>query len=248
MSAYDAVALLLTARQGGPRPATLPPQIRDADWAYRVQSLMVASLGGRIGGWKAGLSASEPPSRAPLPLEGMRWSPTTVPLAQMPFAGVEAEIAFQLGTDLPPRGIPYSREAVADALSAAAPAIELVDTRFADFDAARPVDRLADLGSHFGLVVGTPVTDWQRLPLDALPLRFCVGERVLVEQTGGHSAGHPLEAVVWLANHLHAYGDWLRAGQWVTTGAIGGLQRAPEGGTVVATFTGFGEVMVTLMA
>ncbi len=247
MSAFDAANLLIQSRRGGPKPNTLPEQIRDTDWAYRVQALIIGDMGGKVGGWKAGLSANDPPSRAPLPLAGLRWSPVTLPLSQMPFGGIEAEIAFRLARDLPPIGQRYTLGHVADAIDAAATAIELVDTRYADFAKARPVDKLADLGSHFGLVLGVPLTSWRTLPLEQLVVRMTVDGTVVVDQTGGHSAGNPLEAVAWLANHLHDYGDWLRAGQWVTTGAIGGLKRATSGGLVRVEIAGLSPAEAQLL-
>ena len=41
--------------------------------------------------------------------------------------GVEAEVAFRLGHDLPPRGTPYTREEIVAALATAHPAIEILD-------------------------------------------------------------------------------------------------------------------------
>ena len=41
--------------------------------------------------------------------------------------GIEAEVAFRLGRDLPPRAAPYTRAEVMAALATAHPAIEVLE-------------------------------------------------------------------------------------------------------------------------
>src|SRR5579872_936778 len=89
-------------RQGraGARLAALAPECRPADEAsaYAVQRAMAEGVA--IGGWKVGAAGPTAPCFcAPLPLAGIAASPAELPPGVM--RGVEAEVAFRLGHDLP---------------------------------------------------------------------------------------------------------------------------------------------------
>src|SRR6266446_101837 len=60
-------------------------------------------------------------------------SPGRFPAKTQRLFGIEAEIAFRLARDLPKRDKPYTRDEIVAAIASMHPAIELVDTRFADF-------------------------------------------------------------------------------------------------------------------
>jgi 2-keto-4-pentenoate hydratase len=69
---------------------------------------------------------------------------------------------------------------------------------------------------------------------------------VQVEKRGSNPAGDPLVSLTRLANHLHAFGLHLEAGQVVTTGSWTGLLFVEGGQRVVGGFAGLGEVVVDL--
>ena len=67
---------------------------------------------GAIGGWKMGApSADATPIFAPMPLAWIASNGAVVGGMQR-YRGLEAEIAFQMGEDLPPRETAYSRDEV----------------------------------------------------------------------------------------------------------------------------------------
>ncbi|MGW1927623.1 2-keto-4-pentenoate hydratase, partial [Streptomyces massasporeus] len=127
----------------------------------------------------------------------------------------EAEVALVLGTDLP-----HGDPTVADLLRATAfalPALEIVDSRIADWDITI-VDTVADNASC-GLYVlgGTPVP-LDRVDLRAVTMTLAKNGETVSEGTGADCLGSPLTAALWLASTLAGLGDPLRAGDVVLTG------------------------------
>ncbi len=163
---HDASELLLSARRDPSQrlrsfPETLRPKTEEQ--AYLVQREVAGRLGA-VGGWKVGSPAPDSPSYtcAPLPASGIQDSPATVACADR---GVEAEIAVRLATDLPPRDAPYTDNDIRAAIASAHPAIEILDSRFVDPDAADPLSLLADSLSHCALVLGPAIPDWTSIDL-----------------------------------------------------------------------------------
>jgi len=166
----------------------------------------------------------------------------TVPSGRLLQPKVEAEVALVLGQDLP-----HAQCTAADVLRAvdfALPALEIVDSRIADWDITI-VDTVADNASS-GLFVlgGTPVR------LTAVDLREVAmmmtrnGEKVSAG-TGADCLGSPLNAAAWLASTLAGTGDPLRAGDIVLSGALGPMSAACPGDAFAAHITGLGAVQVS---
>src|SRR5579862_7130659 len=157
MSAERLAALLIGARISGRRIISLAPELapRDEDAAYAVQELVAARLGVKVAGWKVGASGPKsPPNCAPLFAGHVVKSPAHLLASRAGLNGVEAELAFRLGRDLPARGRPYGEDEVWDAVESLHPAIEFLDTRFADRKAVPELALLADNLSNGGFCYG----------------------------------------------------------------------------------------------
>ena len=251
---HQAAELLVAARRDRRQldgfPAALKPASEAA--AFAIQDTVMARLGERPGGWKVATPADGPATCAPMFASLVHPSPLTIAAADVPLLGVEAEIALRLGRDLPPRATPYGRTDLEAAIDAACAAIEIVDARLCKgsraYLHADPLDKLADNVGNGGFVYGAPVADWRRLELTALRVTLELGGKKLVDKVGGCPSGDPVNAVVWLANHLTGRCGGLKAGQIVTTGSCVGLPFATPGDTARASFDGLGTVEVTFTA
>jgi 2-keto-4-pentenoate hydratase len=251
-AAIDRAAdILIEARRSNRKCGVLPADARPTteEEGFAVQAAVAVRLGSPIGGWKVGLAPGAPPSFAPIFAADVIPSPVAVPPGVWSLRGVEGEIAFRLGRDLPRRAEPYSRAEVEAAIASAHAVIEIVDSRYADAAGATYPEKLADSVSNGALVVGPAVTAWKDLDLTQVPVHLTIGGKVLTDKTGGVPGGDPVAALLWLANHLrtsplaHA-ADGLAAGQMVTTGSCTGLPFAAAGDEAVASFAGLGTVTV----
>jgi len=241
---------LLEARASGERIAALPAELvpADAAQAYAVQDLVAPTLG-RIGGWKVGAgSPSGEPNCAPLFAERMAASPARFAAARFPLGGIEGELAFRFGRDLPPRVPPYDEDEVWQVIDTLHPAIELVESRFADFRAQDKQALLADMQSNGAFCYGAPVKDWRRVDFLTQPASLTLDGVESARAVGGNAAGHPKRLLGWLANHLARRGRGLVAGDIVTTGTHTGLIFAKPGATATVRFPGIGEASLTLAA
>jgi len=237
----QAATLLLEARRSG-QPISLPTwQPRDAADAYAIQQRVAETLGA-VGGWKTGAPAPGAPAiAAPLPASRIWSSPARLPVGEFRQRGIELEVAFCIGQDLPPRERPYGEDEVLAVVASAHAAVEVVESRFLDPSTAPALWKLADHQSNGGFVSGSGVRDWQRLDLASLPVELRVDDAVVLTRRGGNPVGDPRHLLTFLANHCRERGG-LRAGQWVTTGSYIGIVPVAADAVVEGALAGIGEV------
>lgn len=158
---------------------------------------------------------------------------------------VEAEVAFRLAADVAPATEEeITLDAVRAAVDVALPALEIVDSRIAEWDIGF-TDTVADNASSGLFVVGT---DGRRLddlePRDVVMSLTINGE----ERSSGNGAaclGDPLEALRWLAVQAFRFGDPLRAGHLILSGALGPFVPFAAGHRVEASISGFAPLVAT---
>ncbi|HYM01518.1 MAG TPA: fumarylacetoacetate hydrolase family protein [Stellaceae bacterium] len=241
-------ALLVEARRGGRPIETVPPDLvpATASEAYEVQDAVAPALGA-IAGWKVGAaSPTAEPNCAPLFAEIVASSPARWPGARFRVRGVEAELAFRFGKTLPPREHPYGADEVWQAIDTLHVAIELVDSRFADFPATDKLLQLADNQNNGGFCYGAPIGPWRSVDFLRQPAGLRVDDREVASAVGGNAAGHPGRLLAWLADHLSRRGRGLAAGDIVTTGSHTGLVHVGPSAVVAARFAGLGEAVLSL--
>ncbi len=251
----DAVAraaqILVSARRHKQPIDSLPTDLRPAGQtdAEAIQDMTIELLDEPIGAWKVGAPGPQAePSACPLPASAVKDGPAMMRASDFPPLAVEAELCFRVLHDLPPRPGAYDADTALYAFGMMRPAIEIVASRYVDWQAVDPWSRVADMINNGALVVGAfGVADWRERDLARQKVRLEIGGRAVVTQDGGNSAGDPRRLLAWLANHAAKRVGGLRAGQIVTTGSFTGINHAVAGDTALALFPGVGETQATFV-
>jgi 2-keto-4-pentenoate hydratase len=236
-------AMLLDARRTNTPIDDLPEALRPTtvDEAYYVQDRLALAFG-EIGGWKVGAPTPDAtPMFAPMPAAWIAAN-NAVLGGRHRFYGLEAEIAFLFGKDLPQREKAYSREEVVAAIASCHPAIEVIESGLTDPLKAARLSMIGDLQMHGGFVYGAAVPNWQKIDFLKEHVTLAVDGIVRVERTGSNTSGDLMRLLPWLANEGAVRTGGLKAGQWVTTGSWIGLERGIAGARVDVTFSTAGEV------
>jgi 2-keto-4-pentenoate hydratase len=226
----------------------------DVDGAYAVQSANVRhwqAQGRRIVGRKIGLTAKAVQAQLGVdqPDFGALFADMEVadggvlPAASLLQGKVETEIALVLAADL---DNPQATAAdVAAAVAHVVPALEIVDSRIADWKITF-ADTVADNASSAFYVLGSPARPLEGLDLWSCGMVLEINDQIVSTGVGAACLGHPLEAAAWLARTLAQRGDPLRAGDVMLTGALGPMVPLKPGDRVRATVGGLGVVSFSL--
>jgi len=251
MPTYDEIAQRLrTAYAGG----AVPPlrdglAVDDAAGAYAVQALNTAfwqDAGRRVVGRKIGLTAKAVQAQLGVsqPDFGVLFADMQVADGGMLEAArvlqpkVEAEVALVLG-----RGLNDPAATLEDVMAAvdyAVPALEIVDSRIADWKISF-ADTVADNGSSAFYVLGTERKKLAGLDLYTCGMAMTVNGEVVSLGAGAACLGHPLNAALWLVQTLAGFGDGLQAGDVILTGALGPMVALKAGDVVEAQVGGLGR-------
>ena len=238
------VDTLLEARRSGNTLTDLPEELvpLDMEEVSFVQDRVGAAFG-EIGGWKIGAPSLEAtPAFAPMPLAWIAPSGSTLTGARGRYRGLEAEIAFLVGQDLPPRDTPYTREEVIAAMASCHPAIEELESAFTDPAEVPKFASLGDLQMHGGFIPGPAVENWQSIDFNTETVVLSVDGVVRVDRTGSNTSGDLLRLLPYLANEGAARTGGLRKGQWITTGSWTGNTLALSNSQVTVEFGKAGRV------
>ena len=226
----------------------------DLDAAYAVQQGLVRrrlALGARVVGRKIGATSKavqdqlgvDQPDFGYLLDEMDVSAQHPVSMRRLVQPRVEAEVAFRLARDIDAPEDEITVALVRDAVDVALPALEIVDSRIADW-AITFSDTVADNASSGLYVVGSSGLPLSEVEPRDVEMSLSVNDEVRSSGTGAACLGDPLEALRWLAVQAARYGDPLRAGHLVLSGALGPFVPFAPGDRVVATISGFAPLAV----
>ncbi|WP_417623126.1 2-keto-4-pentenoate hydratase [Parasphingorhabdus sp.] len=252
---YQEPAQLLRAAYKGPAMAPLRQWLDSTDvmGAYAVQEINTRyweAQGRRIVGRKAGLTAEavqkqlgvDQPDFGVL-FDDMRVADGgNIDPANCLQPKAEAEIAFVLGADIP--SVNTTAEDVAVAVASVHAAIEIVDSRIADWKITF-ADTVADNGSSAFFVLAEHGLALAGLDLECAPMTMTINGETVSTGVGAAALGNPLNAAAWLARTLAERGEPLHAGDILLAGALGPMVTLTPGDHVHTIIGGIGECSFT---
>jgi len=229
--------------------------LRDIGSAYRVQQCLTErrlAAGARVVGRKIGLTSRavqqqigvDRPDFGVL-FDDMRYDDgAEIPISRLLQPRAEAEVAFLLARDIVDASDPA---VVRGTVALAFPALEIVDSRIADWKISL-TDTVADNASSGVFVIGATGT-----PLDSVEPRDVTmtmrraaldgdGPTGVSTGTGRDCLGDPLHALAWLAATAIEFGAPLRAGDIVLSGALGPMVAVSPGDVFEAEIAPLGTV------
>ena len=228
--------------------------LRDVGAAYRVQQCLTErrlAAGARIVGRKIGLTnpavqrqiGVDRPDFGVL-FDDMRYDDgAEIPIGRLLQPRAEAEVAFLLARDIEDASDAVVRGAVALAF----PALEIVDSRIADWKIAI-TDTVADNASSGVFVIGatgTPLDSFEPRDVTMTMRRAAAdgdGLTGVSTGTGRDCLGDPLHALAWLAATAIEFGAPLRAGDIVLSGALGPMVAVSPGDVFEAEIAPLGTI------
>jgi 2-keto-4-pentenoate hydratase len=240
-----------------PLAADIAPQ--DEAEGYLIQAALADLLSPDFGaqvGYKIGCTSAVMQAYLDIPhpcggrvfTGGVHQSGVSLCHADFVRVGVECEIAVRLARDLAPPAAPFTAEAAAQAIEAYLPAIEIVDDRYVDWQTLGAPTLVADDFFAAGCVLGKPVARSVAPDLLEIVGRAMINGHEIGRGTGADVLGHPHHALAWLANHLAAGSNGLRAGQIVLTGSLVKTVWLNAGDEVVMDLSGLGTVTADFRA
>jgi len=258
-AAEQAARIIWNTWQANDRVDGLPADCRPTSRqeGYKVQSEVARLSGQALFGWKIAATSQAGQKHIGVdgPLAGRLLenrafrSGASVPMVNNLMKVAEAEFAFRMARDVPPRACAYLMDEVLDAVASLHPAIEIPDSRYREFAKVGAAQLIADNACPSFFVLG-PATgaDWRRHDLAEHPVSAWVNGNLVREGKGANVLGDPRLALTWIVNELSVVGETLRAGHVVTTGTCLVPVEIAPGDHAVADFGLFGRTEARLVS
>ena len=241
------VSARLDARALDAFPGVQPVSLEQG---YIVQEVAIHLWPDQIAGWKIGLV---PPalrerlgsdrvagpifSRAVKQAEGV----VEFPVFEGGFAAVEAEFVFRIGGDAPPGKTVWSEDEAAALVAGLHIGVETAGSPMAFINDLGPTVVASDFGNNAGLIVGAEVKDW-RARMKDLRARTEIDGKTVGEGEAMGLPGGPLAGLTFLLSHLARRERPLKAGQYVSSGAVTGVHDIVAGQSARLSFGGDGAI------
>jgi 2-keto-4-pentenoate hydratase len=239
------------------RIAGIAPDVRPSTRSegYRVQAALAELTGDRGIGWKIAATsvAGQKHIGVSGPLAGRllesrrKANGASVSIGSNIMKVAEAEFAFRMGRDLPPRETSYSVEEVLAASAALYPAIEFPYSRYDDFVRAGEAQLIADFACAGWMILGPPASEsWRSVDLAVHKVTAWIDGQKAADGIGSNVLDDPRIALSWIANELSREGMGLKSEDLVITGTCVAPVSISAGQHFVADFGTLGKVSARL--
>ena len=244
----------VAARQSGEPlaafPGVLPP---DLSTAYACQEAAIELFPDAIAGWKVGLIGKDAAAvfkqdrlAGPIFRGGVREArggqQVRFPVFRGGFAAVEAEFLLRLERDAPAEQRDWTESQARELVAAVHVGVETAGSPLAAINDLGPTAIVADFGNNAGLIVGPVLRNWRTTPVERWQCETFVGDVSVGRGHAGVPPGGPFESLRFLLELCARRGRPLKAGAWVSTGAITGVHQVVAGQSARVTFSEAGEV------
>lgn len=238
----------------GAYPGAFPETLHQA---YEIQDRAIAAWGQPVIGWKVG--RVNPPYAAALGAErlagpifagqhALNGAAADMPAFAHGFAAGEAEFLLRIGTAPAPGKTSFTLAQAADLIDAVHVGLEIASSPLASINELGPVAVVSDFGNNNGLLIGEEIADWRASGFEQWPVTLLIDG----EEVGRGAASSFPDGAIGSARFLFELmamrGIALRPGQWISTGAVGGVHAARVGQTVEARFAGEAIIRCRLTA
>lgn len=235
-------------------PGALPETL---DAAYRIQDEAIVAWGKPVIGWKVGrinppLAERFGADRLAGPIfDQRRAAPGETP--EMPvfaegFAAGEAEFLLRIAAAPPTGKTEFSLDEAAALIDAIHIGVEIASSPLATINEIGPVAVISDFGNNNGLVVGEPVPAWRSSGFEDWPVTLEIDGVVAGRGAASAFPDGAIGSVRFLFELMARRGIALHPGQWISTGAVGGVHAARAGQSIEARFGALPAVRCRLVA
>lgn len=224
--------------------------------AYAVQDAAIAAWGKPVLGWKVGRIS--PPHSERFGVDRLAGPIFTVehaaadgagpdmPVFARGFAAGEAEFLLRIGRAPAVGQSRFTLEQSAELIESVHVGIEIASSPLASINALGPIAVISDFGNNNGLVVGPAIPAWRSSSFE----EWLVSTRIDdVEAGSGRASAFPdgaIGAARFLFELMASRGIRLAPGQWISSGAVGGVHDALPGQRIEARFADRYRVGCTL--
>ena len=254
----ETAARFVAARRSAAGLADFPgPLPADLATAYAIQATATASWPDEVAGWKV---ARVPPALEET-LGAMRYigpifartvsaadgGPLSFPVIPGGFGAVEAEFAVRIAADAPADKLDYSPAEAAAFIAAVHAAIEVAGGPLAPVNTLGPTASTSVFGNNTGLIVGEEIVGGVE-GADALRAEVLIDGQSVGVGSAAKLPGGIAAAVAVALGMAARLGRPLKAGNWVSTGALTGVHSIAIGQQARVTFTGLTPMSGTAVA
>ncbi|HYE28417.1 MAG TPA: 2-keto-4-pentenoate hydratase [Allosphingosinicella sp.] len=234
-------------------PGDLPETL---DRAYAVQDAAIAAWRKPVLGWKVG--RINPPLAERLgsdrltgpifavQMAGASGEGPAMPVFAQGFAAGEAEFLLRIGRAPAPGQVRFTLDEAAALIESVHVGIEIASSPLGSINQLGPIAVVSDFGNNNGLVVGPEIPHWRSSGFEDWLVTTLIDG---VEAGSGRASAFPdgaIGAARFLFELMAKRGIALAPGQWISSGAVGGVHDARAGQRVQARFADLYTVACTL--
>ncbi|KAA0581995.1 2-keto-4-pentenoate hydratase [Azospirillum sp. B21] len=254
----ETAARFVAARRSATGLAEFPgPLPADLATAYAIQATATAAWPDEVAGWKV---ARVPPALEEA-LGAMRYigpvfagtvatadgGALSFPVIPGGFGAVEAEFAVRIAADAPADKLDYSPAEAAAFIAAVHAAVEVAGGPLAPVNELGPTASTAVFGNNTGLIIGEEIVGGLE-SADALRAEVLIDGQSVGVGSAAKLPGGIAAAVAVALSMAVRLGRPLKAGQWVSTGALTGVHSIAIGQQARIAFTGLAPMSGTAVA